>query len=369
MIRHLFFFLLVCLSAGSFVACGGSSSDGAMIIDGTLNVTVAPRSSDGQSSAKAVSGIEICCGGQCDVTDSQGAFSLATNVEASLFCTARGTFSRAAKNTVDVDDGFIIIALGAEGVYAVEVRIIVDEVTGEVRFETRTLTIAETNPNVCGNGVAEGGNGEDCDGADLSGASCRSVGFAAGDLSCNTDCTFNTSQCDSNENGFCGDGIIDSPGEQCEGSNLDGATCESLGFLAGTLACSPDCEFDTNNCTQVTEPPQCGNGVVESGEDCEGSDLRGETCESLGNAGGTLSCNADCSYNETACTQDSTPVCDDSERICSNTGSAPECLACSCDDGFLIEDCNATCFDTGSTPTICSGGVGCSDGSETVCPG
>jgi len=46
----------------------------------------------------------------------------------------------------------------------------------------------------------------------------------------------------------CGDGVID-PGEQCDGIDLGGATCQSLGYTGGTLSCKPSCEFNTSACT------------------------------------------------------------------------------------------------------------------------
>lgn len=46
----------------------------------------------------------------------------------------------------------------------------------------------------------------------------------------------------------CGNGKID-PNEQCDGANLNGFTCESLGNAGGTLACDPvTCTFDTSMC-------------------------------------------------------------------------------------------------------------------------
>ncbi len=47
----------------------------------------------------------------------------------------------------------------------------------------------------------------------------------------------------------------------------------------------------------------CGNGVVEPYllEECDGFDLNGETCSSLGYSGGILSCNLDCSFNHNGC--------------------------------------------------------------------
>ncbi len=47
----------------------------------------------------------------------------------------------------------------------------------------------------------------------------------------------------------CGNGIIESP-EVCDGSNLGGETCQSQGFDGGTLACASNClSFDTSGCT------------------------------------------------------------------------------------------------------------------------
>lgn len=47
----------------------------------------------------------------------------------------------------------------------------------------------------------------------------------------------------------CGDGAI-SPGEQCDGADLQGFDCAALGLGSGTLACDPvTCTFDTSMCT------------------------------------------------------------------------------------------------------------------------
>jgi hypothetical protein len=46
----------------------------------------------------------------------------------------------------------------------------------------------------------------------------------------------------------CGNGVID-PGEQCDQSNLNGQTCASLGFAAGVLKCGAGCVFDTSGCS------------------------------------------------------------------------------------------------------------------------
>lgn len=46
----------------------------------------------------------------------------------------------------------------------------------------------------------------------------------------------------------CGDGVI-GVGEQCEGSNLGGSSCSSLGFTGGSLSCTSVCTFNTSQCT------------------------------------------------------------------------------------------------------------------------
>jgi hypothetical protein len=45
----------------------------------------------------------------------------------------------------------------------------------------------------------------------------------------------------------CGNGVLDVP-EDCDQGDLNGETCVSQGFGAGTLACGPGCVFDTSGC-------------------------------------------------------------------------------------------------------------------------
>ncbi len=45
----------------------------------------------------------------------------------------------------------------------------------------------------------------------------------------------------------------------------------------------------------------CGNGVLENGEQCEGSNLGGQSCSTLGNGSGTLVCASDCTFNMGSC--------------------------------------------------------------------
>jgi hypothetical protein len=59
----------------------------------------------------------------------------------------------------------------------------------------------------------------------------------------------------------CGDGHA-APPEQCDGSDLSGATCASLGEGDGVLACTPGCRFDTTGCTGSS----LGGAFLETGQ-------------------------------------------------------------------------------------------------------
>jgi LPXTG-motif cell wall-anchored protein len=102
----------------------------------------------------------------------------------------------------------------------------------------------------------------------------------------------------------CGDGVID-VGEDCDSSNLGGATCLSEGYDGGTLACHSNCTFDTSACTTYT--PSCGNEILDTNEQCDGVELAGNTCLTRGYDGGSLSCHSNCTFNYSQCYNYSPP--------------------------------------------------------------
>ncbi|MFH2008965.1 MAG: PPC domain-containing protein [bacterium] len=70
----------------------------------------------------------------------------------------------------------------------------------------------------------------------------------------------------------CGDGEVTQDEEQCDGDNLNGATCLDLGRGAGDLVCTDACQFDVADCG----PPfqcvaagqiQCGDAVSATTSD------------------------------------------------------------------------------------------------------
>jgi len=85
---------------------------------------------------------------------------------------------------------------------------------------------------------------------------------------------------------YCGDNQINAVGEQCDGSNLGEETCESLGLGSGDLACTPSgipggCVFDTSNCAY--------DGGDDDDEDDEDEDTGGGGSSSH-SGGGSSSC-------------------------------------------------------------------------------
>jgi hypothetical protein len=92
---------------------------------------------------------------------------------------------------------------------------------------------------------------------------------------------------DSTLPGECGNGLLEAD-EDCDGRDLGDASCADFDFSHGSLVCGGDCHLLTDGCFS------CGDGTVAPSETCDGTEFGGETCASLGFAGGTLGCTADC---------------------------------------------------------------------------
>ena len=86
----------------------------------------------------------------------------------------------------------------------------------------------------------------------------------------------------------CGDAILNQAiGEECEGSDFADATCQSLGFDTGSLSCTAECKLSTTLCVK-----RCGNGVVDPGETCDGT-IGVPACSDFGYVGCSSSCQVD----------------------------------------------------------------------------
>ncbi|PKN25742.1 MAG: hypothetical protein CVU65_07875 [Deltaproteobacteria bacterium HGW-Deltaproteobacteria-22] len=149
----------------------------------------------------------------------------------------------------------------------------------------------------CGDGRADDDIGEDCEGDNLLfNATCQTMGYTGGTLTCGHDCKFDYSGCYGMA--VCGNNLAEA-WETCDGIDLQGADCTDFGYVGGTLTCDEQCgHFDESNCE---DPPLCGNGIFNTGEDCDGDFPGVETCESLGLGTGQLACDETCAYDTSGC--------------------------------------------------------------------
>jgi len=159
-------------------------------------------------------------------------------------------------------------------------------------------------PN-CGNGIID--SGESCDGVNLGplDGSCASYDplfFTGGDLRCSSSCQLDSSQCFGVSGGSCNDGFVN-VGEECENDHF-GAIDECsdfVDFVGGTLLCS-SCRLNTNGCVAG---PDCGNGVVDVGESCDGVNFGsvGGNCNDYSSffSGGVLTCTSRCQLDTGSC--------------------------------------------------------------------
>lgn len=100
-------------------------------------------------------------------------------------------------------------------------------------FNTGSIGMCAVPASTCGNGFIEAS--EQCDDGINN----------ADNKACKSDCTAN----------ICGDGIVRTGVEQCDGLSFAGASCSSLGFGNGTLSCTTSCGFNTAACTALPAPP------------------------------------------------------------------------------------------------------------------
>jgi hypothetical protein len=96
----------------------------------------------------------------------------------------------------------------------------------------------------------------------------------------------------------CGNGVIDTPYEECDDGDLndDNGSCLTTCLKARCgdgFLCSNPMVVPTPGV-----PPRCAPADVEQ---CDGFQLGGQTCRSLGFASGTLACGTNCMVDTSGC--------------------------------------------------------------------
>jgi hypothetical protein len=135
-----------------------------------------------------------------------------------------------------------------------------------------------------------------------------------GDLTCQSSESPQTCPQDCTQDG-CGNGTVEGE-EECDGADLDGATCVSLGYSSGSLGCTTACAFNVNFCQST-----CNHACETVGDArCDGNRL--ETCATNAQACRIWELTTDCAA--------ASQVCDDSSGT---AGCADSCAdACVLDD-------------------------------------
>lgn len=108
-------------------------------------------------------------------------------------------------------------------------------------------------------------------------------------------------------------------------------------FGAGDCPSTPSAAFDEylTRCSDDTVaaarggalPAECGDGAIAAGEQCDGTDLGGDSCASLGFASGTLGCTTACRFDTSACAMGALPATGQT-RCWSRQSGLPVEVAC-----------------------------------------
>ncbi len=148
--------------------------------------------------------------------------------------------------------------------------------------------------DLCGNARID--DGEECDTGELGGATCLGEGFVSGTISCNVDCTLNTSLCDTTCNDLCASGD-----SRCSGNDLQ--QCAQDGGGCYVWETQTDCTQSTQICDDSTGTAQCSDTCQDACTDgetrCQSTVL--QSCQMGENGCTQWKDNQDCAVNSLTC--------------------------------------------------------------------
>lgn len=218
----------------------------------------------------------------------------------------------------------------------------------------------------CGNNVIEAG--ENCDGTSFL-KGCKEFNFEAGGVSCNSDCTLNTTGC-------CNDDCATTGSTQCNGNVIESCNqtavgcrqwvaitnCEDLGQgcnaangTAGCNGCVNACETEGETHCNGTEIETCTKGVDgcniwSATQDCSKT---GQSCDATGGvAACTGTCINQCSLQgDKQCSGNDLQTCTDNGGGCLYWSTTEQCASAggSCDASAkaCVSGCSNQCAKDG----------------------
>jgi hypothetical protein len=174
----------------------------------------------------------------------------------------------------------------------------------------------------------------------------------------------------------CGDNAINVAGEQCDGTAFGGASCQSLGFDGGALSCTRNCRLDSSGCSD--------SGCIASAEGYQAP--AGCECKDTWTYNGMLVCQGGCAnpdgdpngpwcFTTESCNGQSFAYCEQSPTspTCSPAaeGYTPP-AGCACQDAWSYGGktfCGGTCANPDNDPSgpWCFTTAACAGSSWATC--
>jgi cysteine-rich repeat protein len=121
--------------------------------------------------------------------------------------------------------------------------------------DTEATCRTDCTPGTCGNGQIETGHGEECDCGPIDTTNCITVNSEGIGILCRLSCTGD----------YCGDGDLYSKGIDNQYRTMDDEVCD----LGEQNSDDPNAQ-----CRTDCKPKRCGDGIVDSGEECDIGEMR-----------------------------------------------------------------------------------------------